>query len=347
VKKEAIKLNQELQKQLSKLFYNYCGKHPDSVNPLPHSGSERVYFRLKSSGKQVIGAYNPDNRENETFLYMTRFFLRENLPVPEIYLTDLDNNIYLIEDLGDNTLFSEIAGNSNTKTIVAWLRKVVQELVRFQIVAGKKFDFSKCYPYKEFDPPAINYDLEYFRDQFLDRIGMEYSNNALQQDFEKLAEFIGSENKEFFMYRDFQSRNIMIHDNRLFFIDYQGGRKGPLQYDLASLLFQARARIPEHIKEEILDYYVSIARMLTPLSKEEFIRYYYAIAFIRVLQTLGAYGLRGLRERKKHFIESIPYALDNLKQLSEKLSILDELSELNKIIQKLKTLKQIDHGSTW
>lgn len=338
-------MNQELQKQLSKLYYKYCGEKPDSVKPLPHSGSDRVYFRLKGRKKQVIGAYNPHKKENETFLYMTHFFLQENLQVPEIYLTDLSNNIYLMQDLGDKTLFSEIAGSPNTNAVIAWLKKVVRELVRFQIVAGKKLDFSKCYPYKEFDQPAILYDLEYFRNQFLDRIGMEYSNKNLRQDFGKLAEFIDSENKDFFMYRDFQSRNIMVHDNRLFFIDYQGGRKGPLQYDLASLLFQARAGIPEHVKNEVLNYYIGIARMLTPLSKEEFLRYYYAIAFIRVLQTLGAYGLRGLRERKKHFIESIPYALNNLRQLSEKTSILDELDELNKIIQKLKSLKQIDNGS--
>ena len=342
-------MSKEIKQSLGKLYFEYFEEYPDSVTGLPHSGSDRQYYRLSGRQKQAIGVYNPDEKENNTFLHMTRFFKEEKIPVPAVFNSYPFKNIYLIEDLGDQTLFSIITEQlvfpGDEDYLLRLLKDVVRELVRIQIVAGKKFDFNKCYPYKEFSRSSIIYDLEYFRKEFLERVNITYNNKLLQSDFKKLTDFIDSADKDYFMYRDFQSRNIMVKNNKLYFIDYQGGRKGPLQYDLASLLFQARARIPEYVKEEILDYYITLARMLTPLSREEFIRYYYAIAFIRVLQTLGAYGLKGLRERKKHFIQSIPYALNNLNQLSEKISILDELSELNKIIQKIKTLNQIDNGS--
>jgi aminoglycoside/choline kinase family phosphotransferase len=280
---------------------------------------------------------------------MTRFFLQENIPVPEIYETDLSKNLYLQQDLGDQTLFSILTQDMDSpksySTRKQYLQTAVKELARIQIVAGKKLDFNVCYPYKTFSQSAILYDLNYFRKQFLDRIHLPYNKGKLRKDFRKLSEFIDTADKEYFMFRDFQSRNIMVSNEKLYFIDYQGGRKGPLQYDLASLLFQARARIPEKLRTEILEYYIKIARMLTALSREEFLAYYYSIALIRVLQTLGAYGLRGLKEKKAHFIQSIPFALDNLHPLSKKNKLLEDLPELKNTIEKLKNINISEYGS--
>lgn len=338
----------EVKKAIEKLFSRQFGEYPEHISNLPHSGSERQYYRLKGATNCAIGVYNPDRKENKTFLYMTRFFLEENIPVPQIYQYDHSKNIYLLQDLGDQTLFSIITDRQKApvdeKGLTVLLKNVIKELVRIQIVAGKKFDFSKCYPYKEFNRSSIIYDLEYFREQFLERINLQYNKKQLQVDFRKLTDFINTADKEYFMYRDFQSRNIMVHNERLYFIDYQGGRKGPLQYDLASLLFQARARIPEHIREDVLEYYISLARMLTPVSRDEFLQHYYAIALIRVLQTLGAYGLKGLKEQKEHFIQSIPFALGNLDMISEKNIILGQLPELNRIISILQNLNLSNNG---
>lgn len=342
-------MNYNITKSLEKLFFHYFGRKPDQIVLLPYGGSSRNYFRLNATEHSAIGMYNPDYEENETFLFMSRFFQTENIPVPSLYLTNLDENVILLEDLGDKTLFSvfqEIDNHPEKETILKnLLKKVVSELARIQIIAGRKFDFSKCYAGDEFDKGAVLFDLDYFRTQFLDRLGYQYPIKEIQSDFQKLADFVNTADKNFFMYRDFQSRNIMIFNDKFYFIDYQGGRRGPLQYDLASLLFQARAGIPENIREEILEYYLQVIRMYTPILKEDFLRHYYAIALVRVLQTLGAYGLRGLEEKKSHFIQSIPFALNNLKILSGKVDILKDLPVLSEIISDLKNTKIEDYGS--
>ncbi|MFO8236263.1 MAG: phosphotransferase [Bacteroidales bacterium] len=333
---------------LKKLYFHYFGEKPDYIDLLPYGGSNRNYYRVVSQRFSAIGVYNSDKEENETFLYMTNFFLAENIPVPVVYLTNLDENVMLLKDLGDQTLFSVITGmddvHDKEELLKSMFKKVVSELARIQVVAGKKFDFSKCYAGSEFDKSAVFFDLEYFRREFLDQVKLNYPKIELKKDFQKLADFVDSADKIFFMYRDFQSRNIMIYQDKYYFIDYQGGRKGPMQYDLASLLFQARAGIPEKVREEILEYYVQIIRMFTPTLREEFLCHYYTIALVRVLQTLGAYGLRGLKEQKSHFIRSIPFALNNLNTLSEKVDMLSDLPHLDKVINILKHTKLNNYG---
>jgi len=333
-------LEKNRQQEITKLFYDWCEEKPKQIIPLPHSGSDRHYYRVLGENSRAIAVHNPHKKENRVFFEMTHFFLSERISVPEIYHTNATETLYLIQDLGDTNLFSVITNKIDNPEylpeIREYLKQAIRELARIQVVAGRKMDFSICYPYSIFDASSVMFDLEYFRKHFLDKQAISYDNYRLEKDFRYLTNFIGEEEKVYFMYRDFQSRNIMVKDGKLFFIDYQGGRKGPLQYDLASLLFQARARLPQQLREEMLDYYLQIVRMLTPIDVDKFLDYYYAITLIRVLQTLGAYGLRGLSQGRSHFIQSIPYALSNLHIISEKNKILEHLPELEKVIDRLK-----------
>ncbi|MBS3771563.1 MAG: phosphotransferase [Bacteroidales bacterium] len=327
------------------LFSSWCSERPENIQPLPPTASKRTYYRIKSRNYRAIGVHNPNLKENKAFISMTRFFMDEKVPVPEIYLCDLENNIYILEDLGDQTLFSLILQTGSHKEhsteLKQWLKQALKELARIQVMGGKKMDFSICYPYKKFSRDSILWDLNYFREQFLNQLGIRYHSKKLERDFQQFADFIMQADHDYFMYRDFQSRNMMLHQNTLYFIDYQGGRKGPLQYDVASFLFQARAALPEELREEMLEYYMEMAEMLTPINRSEFLQYYYPVALVRVLQTLGAYGLRGLKEGKQHFVKSIPLALQNLRLLKEKNTLTSDLPELDRIIKELSLIKNI------
>lgn len=333
-------MTNDYTKEIKNLTNEWRGEDPEQIIPLPHSGSDRHYYRIFCDNQQFLAAINPHVKENRVFFEMTRFLLSERIPVPEVYHVNSSETAYLLEDLGDTTLFSMITNKidepANLPEIKAYLKQAIKELARIQIVAGRKMDFSVCYPYSKFDASSVLYDLEYFRNHFLDRQSFSYDKLQLAKDFQYLTDFIGQADNGYFMYRDFQSRNILVYNEKLYFIDYQGGRQGPLQYDLASLLFQARAKLPQELREELLEYYLQFARMLTPLNPDEFRNFYYAITLVRVLQTLGAYGYRGLYQGRSHFIQSIPYALQNLHIISEKNKILGQLPELAAVIDRLK-----------
>ncbi len=325
--------NINIEQNLESLFHNWSGSHSDHINQLPHSGSGRIYYRLQKDNISAIGAFNENSSENIAFINFTEQFLNHRINVPEIHIKDLSNNVYLISDLGDIVLLEWLKSkNSFDNEALVIYKKVIQELIRMQVIAGKNFNYSKCYPYKNFDKESILFDLNYFKSKFVDGLNLNYDNTKLNKDFDKFSNYLLSTNTSFFMFRDFQARNIMLKKNEPYFIDYQGGRQGALQYDLASLLFQAKAQIPENIKIKLLEYYIQVIKLLIPLNQDEFIEYYYAYALIRVLQTFGAYGLRGIIENKKHFIESIPFAVNNLIYLQNKVEIIKKLPELNKLI---------------
>lgn len=328
---------QHIKKHLRELFEDYFGAEPEKIIVLPHSGSNRRYFRLSTQDFSAIGAYHDNLKENIAFIHFTEHFIQYRINVPRIYAQNLNQNIYLIQDLGDIQLLNWLTEirekNSFPKQAHGFYKKVIQELVKIQIVAGRTFDYSYCYPYQEFHKESILYDLHYFKHYFVDALKLKYPNIKLQNDFEHLSDFLLSDMEPYFMYRDFQARNIMLVNNEPYFIDYQGGRKGALQYDLASLLFQAKANIPNEDRNQLVNYYLNVARLFIPINEEEFMEKFYAYALIRVLQTLGAYGLRGVIEKKQHFIESIPYAIRNLEFLIQK----------NEILNQLNTLKDITH----
>jgi aminoglycoside/choline kinase family phosphotransferase len=282
-------------------------------------GSGRKIIRVANDQQSAIGILYNVREENAAFLEFSRHFRRHGLPVPEIYAEDLDQGAYLEEDFGDTTLFEFLSKNRVGENIaplaVEAYRKVVAVLPRFQIEAGSDLNYKVCYPRGSFDRQSISWDLNYFKYYFLRLAGIPFNEQALEDDFDSLTNFLLSANCDYFLYRDFQSRNIMLREGQPFFLDYQGGRKGALQYDIASLLYDAKADLPPALRQQLLDLYIEKVQSFVELDREAFLRHYYAYVYVRILQALGAYGFRGFYERRSHFLQSVPYALKNLRWL--------------------------------
>lgn len=315
---------------LKLLFLAWAGEKAGIVTPLPASGSSRQYFRLSGPSKSAIGAFHPVKEENHAFLAFTRHFLKYGLNVPRIYNVNEREDIYLLEDLGEVTLFDLVTADNRPEfreNILELYRRALDELIRFQVKAGSDLDYSICYPRPVFDRQSMMWDLNYFKYYFL-KLKIEFNEQKIEDDFYSLTSFLLQASYNFFMYRDFQARNIMIRDDIFYFIDYQGGRKGPLQYDVASLLFQVRADLLPDMKERLLNHYLDLLGRLTGMSSSEFLKYYDGYILIRLLQVLGAYGYRGLIEKKQHFIESIPFALKNLRWWLDNNKLPVDLPEL-------------------
>ena len=306
---------------LNRLFEQHFHTPATRVQPLQGQlgGSGRNIIRLSSVQQTAIGILYNVREENIAFLEFSRHFRRHGLPVPEIYAEDLNHGAYLEEDLGDTTLFEFLSKNRAGENIapqaVEAYRKVVAELPRFQIEAGRDLNYKVCYPRGSFDRQSIAWDLNYFKYYFLRLAGIPFNEQALEDDFDCLTNFLLSANCDYFLYRDFQSRNIMLHIGRPFFLDYQGGRKGALQYDIASLLYDAKADLPPGLRQQLLDLYIEKVGGSIELDREAFLHHYYSYVYVRILQALGAYGFRGFYERKAHFLQSVPYALKNLRWL--------------------------------
>src|SRR6266849_3572854 len=306
---------------LKKLFEQHFRSPVVSVQPLQGElgGSGRKIIRLASEKTSAIGILYGVREENVAFLEFSRHFRRHGLRVPEIYAEDLDQSAYLEQDLGDTTLFEFLsknrAGGNIAPQVVEAYRKVVAVLPRFQVEAGRDLNYSVCYPCASFDRQSIAWDLNYFKYYFLRLAGIPFNEQALENDFGRLTDFLLSAPRDYFLYRDFQSRNILLRDGDPFFVDYQGGRKGALQYDIASLLYDAKADLPPELRQQLLDHYLSTLAGFIKLDREAFLQHYYAYVYIRIMQALGAYGFRGFYERKAHFLQSVPYALKNLRWL--------------------------------
>ena len=306
---------------LQKLFEQHFRLPPSRIQPLQGQlgGSGRNIIRLSTEQQSAIGILYNVREENVAFLEFSRHFRRYGLPVPEIYAEDLNHGAYLEEDLGDTTLFEFLSkhrtGENIAPDVVEAYRKVVAVLPRFQIEAGRDLNYKVCYPRASFDRQSISWDLNYFKYYFLRLAGIPFNEQALEDDFDSLTNFLLSADGDYFLYRDFQSRNIMLRNGQPFFLDYQGGRKGALQYDIASLLYDAKADLPPELRQQLLDLYIDKLGGFVDVKREAFLRYYYAYAYARILQALGANGFRGFYERKVHFLQSVPYALKNLRWL--------------------------------
>ena len=306
---------------LNKLFEQYFHAPPEHVQPLQGElgGSGRKIIRFSNEKHRAIGILYGVREENEAFLAFSKHFRRHGLPVPEIYAEDLSHGAYLEEDLGDTTLFEFLSNNRTGENIfpqvIEAYRKVVAVLPRFQVEASRDLNYEVCYPNPSFDRQSIAWDLNYFKYYFLRLAGIPFNELALEDDFSRLTEFLLSAPRDYFLYRDFQSRNIMLRNGDPFFVDYQGGRRGALQYDIASLLYDAKADLPPDLRQQLLDHYLDRLSSFVPLDREAFLRHYYAYVYIRIMQALGAYGFRGFFERRAHFLQSVPYALKNLRWL--------------------------------
>lgn len=300
-------------------------------------GSGRVIVRLSGGGSTAIGIQYPVREENSAFLEFSRHFRRHGLPVPEIYGEDLAHNCYLEEDLGDTTLFEFLSAHRSGDTIapevVEAYRRVVEVLPRFQVEAGRDLNYKVCYPRPSFDRQSISWDLNYFKYYFLRLAGVPFNEQALEDDFSRLTKFLLTAPRDYFLYRDFQSRNIMLRDGQPWFLDYQGGRKGALHYDIASLLFDGKADLPPDLRQQLLDHYLDSLARYVPVDRTTFLQHYYAFVYVRIFQALGAYGFRGFYERKAHFLKSVPYALKNLRWLAHHAKLPIPLPALMEAIQ--------------
>jgi aminoglycoside/choline kinase family phosphotransferase len=283
------------------------------------SGSGRRILRLVGANIAAIGILYDVREENVAFLEFSQHFRKHSLPVPEIYAEDLDQGAYLEEDFGDTTLFDFLSDNRHgadiAPAVVEVYRKALAVLPRFQVEASRDLNYKVCYPRASFDRQSINWDLNYFKYYFLRLAGVPFNEQALEQDFTRLTKFLLAAPHDYFLYRDFQSRNIMLRGGEPFFLDYQGGRKGALQYDVASLLFDAKADLPSQLRQELLDHYLDVLADFIPLDRDAFMQHYYAYVYVRITQALGAYGFRGFYERKPHFLQSVPYAMKNIRWL--------------------------------
>ena len=327
----------KIKDQLISLFESHFKEEVTFFEQLPASGSYREYARMKSTRHQVIGAYNQDTKENEAFLEFSAHFRNKNIPVPNIYAVSNDQQTYLQEDLGSTTLFDFLTKTREEEgfstKIVDVYKKVLRELPRIQLVAGKDIDFSVCYPREAFDKQSMMWDLNYFKYYFLKLAKIPFDEQALEDDFQAFSDYLLAVDNNAFLYRDFQSRNVMLKDDQVYFIDYQGGRKGALQYDLASLLYDAKANIPEGEREELLEFYLDELNQYKHTDREKFKSLFGGYVLIRIMQAMGAYGFRGFYEKKEHFLKSIPFALKNLETLLAKNTIQVKLPELFKVLK--------------
>lgn len=328
-----------ITEELQKLYQRHTGVPAETITEMPASGSNRRYFRL-TGVQSLIGVYGTSKEENEAFLYMAEHFKKKHLPVPQVLGVSEDHACYLQEDLGDTLLFHAIekgrVTNSFSEEEKELLRKTIRLLPAIQFGGADGFDFSRCYPQPEFNRRSILWDLNYFKYCFLKATGIDFQEDRLEDDFQKMSDVLLRSSSATFMYRDFQSRNVMIKDGEPWLIDFQGGRKGPFYYDVASFLWQAKARFPESLRNELLDEYLKALSKYKPIDRSYFFGQLRHFVLFRTLQVLGAYGFRGYFEKKPHFIQSVPFAIENLRQLLREdyteypylCSVLHELTEL-------------------
>jgi aminoglycoside/choline kinase family phosphotransferase len=324
---------------LQQLYEQHYHSPAAAVTPVQGElgGSGRNILRLSGKAGSAIGVLYEGSEENKAFVEFSRHFHKLGLPVPEIYGEALKQGAYLEEDLGDLTLFEFLSkhrdGEDIAPEVVDAYRKVVAVLPRFQVEGGRHLNYKVCYPRASFDRQSISWDLNYFKYYFLRLAGIPFNEQGLEDDFGRLTKLLLSADRDYFLYRDFQSRNIMLKSGEPFFVDYQGGRRGALQYDIASLLYDGKADLPPDLRQQLLDRYLDELAKHIPLDRAAFLHYYYAYVYVRIFQALGAYGFRGFYERKEHFLQSVPYALKNLRWLQHNVQLPIQLPTLMEAVK--------------
>ena len=338
---------QQILESVGKLYESWAGKPPASIDVLPQSGSERRYFRIHADdGKTLMGTFGANIQENETFFYFSKNFFKKKLPVPEIYAISDDKMFYLQQDFGDISVSSQLDKHGYTDEVYSLFKLSLENLVQIQVKGHEGLDYKKCLTNTEFGKQAILADLLYFKYYFLDALRKPYDKQKLLDDLEALSNYLTHTEYKYFMFRDFQSRNILVkEEGTLGFIDYQGGMKGAPQYDAASLLWQAKANLPNDWKNSLLKHYMSVFEETigTSIDKTVFKSQFNGYVLIRMLQVLGAYGFRGLFERKAHFLTSIPLALNNLKGFLNNNSIGISVPEFRKVLDLCISEEIIEH----
>ncbi|MDR3326540.1 MAG: phosphotransferase [Prevotellaceae bacterium] len=325
-----------MQNKVIKLFEQYTNCSLSEIYRLPQSGGNRVYFRILGKNGSVIGVVGNSTKENNAFFEIARQFEIQSILAPKVLCVSDDKLCYLLDDLGDNTLFDRIADGRTSGIFSENEKRLLYQTMGYlpdiQFKIAQNFDFSVCYPQSEFDRRMIFFDFNYFKYSFLKLCRIDFDENRLENEFEKFAEILlQNSDTETFMYRDFQSRNVMFKDDKPCFIDFQGGRKGAIYYDVASFLWQARANFPNSLRNELIDTYLISLKKYCQVSKNDFLARLKYFVLFRQLQTLGAYGFRGIFEQKQHFLQSIPFALENI----DNLLPFNEFTYLSELLKKI------------
>jgi len=324
-----------MESTLQQLFADWAGEQAQDILKLSANGSNRLYWRIIGESHRCIAAFNDDIRENKAFFYYSKTLGNKGIRVPQVYIIDSSKRFYLQEDLGDTTLYNyvydkrRLSGGFDTEVLNVY-KKVLSDLCDIQL-AGRDMDFSNAYPRMAFDSQSIQWDLNYFKYYFLKLKHIQFDEELLERDFHSLIEFLLSTDCNFFLYRDFQSRNIMLKNGTPYYIDFQGGRRGAAQYDVASLLYSAKSDIPEPIRQELLIHYLNCLTQKCSISKDEFLHYFWGYVLIRIMQAMGAYGYRGYFERKEYFLSSIPLAVNNLRNIIERHPLPIQLPHLSQV----------------
>ena len=331
-------LNETSISVLTQMVTDYTGKQPITCAALAQSGSHRRYYRFTfEEGNTLIGTYNEDVTENKAFFEYTRFFAAQQLNVPALLAVHEDQKHYLLNDLGTQTLYDKLCEtkkeNGDFQKVMDYYKKVVAALPKFQLTAKKGLDMSVAYPRAAFDRQSMQWDLNYFKYYYLKMVYVPFNEQLLEDDFQRFMDYLLSIDDDYFLYRDFQSRNIMVNQDDVWFIDYQGGRKGALQYDIASLLYDAKADLSPEIRQELLEYYMDNLAQYIPIDRKRFTADFNAFALIRIMQAMGAYGYRGYFEKKAHFLQSVPYAIRNMRYLLQHNALPANLPELRHVLQ--------------
>jgi aminoglycoside/choline kinase family phosphotransferase len=331
-------LNETSISVLTQMVTDYTGKQPITCTALAQSGSHRRYYRFTfEDGNTLIGTYNEDVTENKAFFEYTRFFAAQQLNVPALLTVHEDQKHYLLNDLGTQTLYDKLCEsrkeNGDFQEVMDYYKKVVAALPKFQLTAKKGLDMSVAYPRAAFDRQSMQWDLNYFKYYYLKMVNIPFNEQLLEDDYQRFMDYLLSVDDDYFLYRDFQSRNIMVYRDDVWFIDYQGGRKGALQYDIASLLYDAKADLSPEIRQELLECYMDNLEQYLPVDRKQFTAYFNAFALIRIMQAMGAYGYRGYFERKLHFLQSVPYAIRNMRYLLSQNALPANLPELRQVLQ--------------
>ena len=331
-------LNETSISVLTQMVTDYTGKQPITCAVLAQSGSHRRYYRFAfEDNSTLIGTYNEDVTENKAFFEYTRFFAAQQLNVPALLAVHEDQKHYLLNDLGTQTLYDKLCEarkeNGDFQEVMGYYKKVVAALPKFQLTAKKGLDMSVAYPRAAFDRQSMQWDLNYFKYYYLKMVNIPFNEQLLEDDYQRFMDYLLNVEDDYFLYRDFQSRNIMIHHDDVYFIDYQGGRKGALQYDIASLLYDAKADLSPEIRQELLECYMDNLAQYIPVDRKRFTADFNAFALIRIMQAMGAYGYRGYFERKLHFLQSVPYAIRNMRYLLSQNALPSNLPELRHVLQ--------------
>jgi len=324
-----------INKGISDLFASYSAAPVLSIQKIPQSGSIRVYYRIRTDSKSYIATYGMNIRENLSFIRFSRHFKSKDCPVPEIFAVNTEGTIYIQEDFGDTSLLNYLEQEGASDHVYHLFKQSLKALAHLQIQGDKDLDYEAwCLTSSEFGKQAIMSDLLYFKYYFLDTLQLPYDKEKLIADFETFSGRLGNADHKYFMFRDFQSRNILVENGEVYFIDYQGGMKGALQYDVASMLWQAKAELSDGWKQGLMEYYMDCVEMElgTSFSKKEFVKQYRGYVLIRLMQVLGAYGFRGLFERKAHFLISIPLGLKNLRSFLHQFNMEKDLPEFERVL---------------